>query len=508
MISLMRNSTASMLALTLVLLGCGGGGTDGPVTPAPTPDIAVAVGSSLSVVRGTSSSATITVTRIGGYSGTITLSASGVPTGVTTTFDPTTLVGTALTSSVTFTVSGAAVATTSTVTISASGNGVTAKSVQFTLTVSTPAATTLTSLGLGTVADRYTAELWVRGTTAYTTTWGTRSVTGRGNAIKIWDVSTNTPTLGDSIIVANAGTLGDVQVSDDGSLLVAAIESNPNGGLAIYQLDTPRSARLLVRTVGGELQYGVHTAEIARVNGVLYAFCAVDPVNGVPARLVIVSLANPSQPTTVASLPMGTPFIHDVFVRDGLLFTGEWNDGIGIWDIGGGGTGGTVSVPKRISRLATVGGKVHNVWWYHDPVANSKRYLFVGEEGPGVIGSSSVGDIHVVDISTITAPTEVARFTVAGGGTHNFSVDEANGFLYAAYYNAGVRVVDVRGDLSTCTASQKTADGRCDLTLMGRATAVFSGNGSVYVWGVHWSSSGVFASDMLNGLWRISPASR
>ena len=373
----------------------------------------------------------------------------------------------------------------------------------------TPAGpVTLTSLGLGAVADRYTAELWVRGTTAYSTTWGTRSATGRGNAIKIWDVSGNVPALVDSLIVANAGTLGDVQVSDDGTLLVAAIEPNPNGGLAIYRLDSPRSARLLVRTTGGELQYGVHTAEIARVNGILYAFCAIDPGSGVPARLVIVSLADPSQPVTVASLQLGAPYIHDVFVRDGLLFTAEWNNGVGIWDIGGGGTGGTVSEPKRISSVATVGGKVHNLWWYQDPSNGSKRFLFVGEEGPGAIGSSSVGDVHVVDLSTLSAPVEVARYTVAGGGTHNFSVDEASGLLYAAYYNAGVRVLDVRGDLGSCTSAQRLSDGRCDLNLMGREKALFTGNVPVYVWGVHWSGSGVFASDMLNGLWRITPARR
>ncbi len=507
-IMLRRVRTASFLATTCLLLACGGGASDGPVTPLPTPAIAVTVGNSLSTVRGASTSATITVTRSGGYTGTITLSATGVPTGVIATFDPATLSGMASTSALTVTATSSALVATSTITVNVIGDGVAATSAQFTLSIAAPGPATLSSLGLGAVADRFTSELWVRGTTAYTTTWGTRSGTGRGNAIKIWDVSANTPVLVDSLIVANASTLGDVQVSDDGSLLVAAIEANPNGGLAVYQLDTPRSARLLVRTTGGELQYGVHTAEIARVNGVLYAFCAVDPANGVPARLVIVSLANPSAPTTVASLQMGAPFIHDVFVRDGLLFTAEWNDGIGIWDIGGGNVGGTVAVPVRISRLATVGGKVHNVWWLHDPVTNTKRYLAVGEEGPGVIGSSSVGDIHIVDIGTITTPIEVARYAVSGAGTHNFSVDEANGLLYAAFYNGGVRVLDVRGDLSSCTAAQRTVDGRCDLALMGREKALFAGSGAVFVWGVHWSSSGVFASDMLSGLWRFTPASR
>lgn len=487
---------------------CGGESTDGPTTVVQTPTIMVSATSTAAASRGTSSTIQVTVARAGGYLGDIALSATGVPTGVTASFNPVTLSGAATTSTLRLTVTSNATASTSTITILATGTGVSTTQATIALTVSQPLATALTSLGVGLVPDRYTAELWVRGTTAYTTSWGTRSATGRGNAIKIWDVSSNMPTLVDSIIVENAGTIGDVQVSDDGRLLVAGIEPNGNGGLAIYQLDTPRSARLLTRTTGGDLRYGVHTAELARVDGVLYAFCSIDPASGVPARLVIMSLANPSNPVAVASIQLGAPYIHDVFVRDGLLFTAEWNDGVGIWDIGGGGTGGTVAVPKRVARLATVGGKVHNVWWYQDPVTSSKKYLFVGEEGPGQIGLSSVGDVHVVDISTITALVEVARYTVPGAGTHNFSVDEANGILYAAYYNGGVRAIDVRGDLGTCLANQRTSDGRCDLTLMGREKGVFSGTQSLYVWGVHWSSSGLFASDMLAGLWRLTPATR
>ena len=384
--------------------------------------------------------------------------------------------------------------------------------------VTTPADTTatvpvpprpgvLTHLGQGAVPERYTAEVWVRGTTAYTTSWGTRAGT-RGNAVKIWDVSANQPRLVDSVIVANATTTGDVQVSDDGSLMVVAIESNPNGGVAIYSMVNPRAPQLLVRTTGGELQNGVHTAEVARVNGVLYAFCAVNQANGVPSRLVVLDLSTPSAPRTVWSQAMGSPFLHDVSVRGGLLFTAEWNDGVGIWDIGA--QSGTVAAPRLLGRARTVGGQVHNVWWLHDPGTQFKKYLLVGQEGPGAIGSSSAGDVHVVDISTLTAPVEVAVYSVAGAGTHNFSVDEAQGFAYAAYYNGGVRVLDVRGDLATCTTVQKTTDGRCDLAKMSRERASYAGVGGVpvFVWGVHWSASGLFASDMLNGLWRAAPATR
>lgn len=365
-------------------------------------------------------------------------------------------------------------------------------------------AVPLAVLGHGDVPDRFTSELWVQGTTAYTASWGTRG-TKSGNAVKIWDVSSAQPTLVDSVIVASAGTLGDVQVSDDGTLLVVAIEPRPNGGIAIYSLANPRKPQLIIRYSSARLENGVHTAEVQRVNGKLYAFCAIDPSNLVPAKLVIVDLSVPSAPVETAAFTVGTPFIHDVFVRNGMLFTAEWNDGLGIYDIGAG--RGSITAPDFQGRVFTVGGQVHNVWWYNDPTSGSKRYAFVGEEGPGSIGSSSVGDIHVVDVSNFVRPVEVAVFSVTGAGVHNFSMDESRGLLYAAYYNGGVKVLDVRGDLSTCTAAQKTPDNRCDLTKMGRlkAFANISANGLAYVWGVHFASGSLYASDMLTGLWKFSP---
>ena len=371
-----------------------------------------------------------------------------------------------------------------------------------TTTITPPVtASALTVLGQGTVIDRYTSELWVRGTTAYTSSWGTRGVTV-GNAVKIWDVSGTSPLLVDSVIVANAGTTGDVQVSDDGTILAVAIEPRPNGGLAIYSLADPRKPQLITRYSSPRLQAGVHTAELARVNGTLYAFCAIDPANLVRAQLVIVSLANPAVPVEVSAMTIGNPFIHDVFVRDGLLFTAEWNDGVAIYDIGA--TSGTVEAPKYIGRVQTVGGQVHNMWWFNDPTTSEKRYVFVGQEGPGSIGFSSIGDIHVVDISNRAVPKEVAVYSVAGAGVHNLSMDEANGRLYAAYYNGGVKVLNVRGDLSKCTAAQQTNDGRCDLAKMGRLVAFTSNSGLAYVWGVHWQSNALYASDMLSGLWKFA----
>ena len=374
------------------------------------------------------------------------------------------------------------------------------------------AAGKLALLGNGVETARYTAEIAVRGNTAYTTTWSFRGA-NPGNKINVWDVSGNTPALVDSVLVSNATTLGDVAVSDDGALLVVATERS-GGSIVIFDLADPRHPRLLSRFNNAHTDPGVHTAEIGRVNGKLYGFLSIDPTSTAHARLVIVDLSTPSAPREVFTKEVGNPFVHDTFVRDGLLFVALWDDGMQIWDLGGcGGSGASPENPRVLGGVKTVGGEVHNVWWYHDP-SGGKRFAFVGQEGPGAIGSSSVGDIHVVDITDPTQPKEVAFYHVDGAGTHNFSVDEAHGVLYAAYYNAGVRAIDVRGDLASCLPSQQVGSGdgggsvRCDLRLMGRelATGLLDAGKPVYVWGVQYLGGNVYASDMLNGIWKLGAA--
>ena len=370
----------------------------------------------------------------------------------------------------------------------------------------------LSIIGRGDMTDRFMAEVWTHGDVAYTSSWGSRG--GQvGNAVHIWRVDGDSPELVDSLIVENATTLGDVQVSDDGRLLVVATERQ-NGSIVIYDLANPLKPARLTRYETDNTSNGVHTAEVARVNGTLYGFLSVDPPD---ARLVIVDLSDPANPREVFVRSMGAPFVHDVFVRDGILFTALWNDGLTIWDLGGGGKGGSPSNPVQIGNVRTAtfsplvsGSEAHNVWWFHDPAGgpNAKRYAFVGEEGPASSQTSSSGDIHVVDISDMSAPREVAFYHVDGAGTHNFSMDEDRGVLYAAYYNGGLRALDVRGDLSSCSADQKSPDGRCDLRKMGReiAAGLQGGNLSVYVWGVRFDGSFVYASDMLNGLWKLAAA--
>lgn len=356
---------------------------------------------------------------------------------------------------------------------------------------------TLTVIGHGAVLTRFTAELAVRGDWAYTTTWGNR--TGApGNAVFIWNVAGNTPLLTDSLIVSDASTLGDVQISDDGALLVVAREYD--GAIVLYDRTDPAHPQWRATFTSANTANGVHTVKLGRVDGRHYAFLAVNPGAG-GARLVIVDITDPAAPAEVMARVMGRPYVHDTYVRDGILFTALWDDGVGIWDIGGGGRGGSIADPVLISTFAPASGNIHNIWWFHDP-SGAKRYLFLGEEGPGSVGTLSSGDIHVIDIADIEQPRQVARYSVPGAGTHNFSMDEASGILYAAYYNGGVRALDVTGDLETCSAAQRLADGFCDLRSLGREKAVALTTGH-YIWGVAYQDGTVYASDMTSGIYRI-----
>ncbi|MBL8962108.1 MAG: hypothetical protein JNJ98_19760, partial [Gemmatimonadetes bacterium] len=310
--------------------------------------------------------------------------------------------------------------------------------------ITPPTPSIMTVSGRGTATARYNAELWIHGSYGYTSTWGTRTVGGvgrSGNVIYIWDVRPATPTLVDSVAIPGVGTLGDVQVSSDGRYLVVCSEPGP-GYLFTFDLANPVRPQLVSTFSTDKSTRGIHTAELQTIGGKLYAFASINTGNGHPARMMIVDLSTPTAPREVWTLDVLGSFVHDVFVRDGLLFTAQWNNGMVVHDIGGSGRGGSINAPVLLGGVATTGGKVHNIWWLHD--GTNKRFAIIGEEGPATLFTSSSGDIHVVDISNLAAMREVAFLNVPGAGTHNFSVDEANGYLYAAYYNGGVQVLDVR----------------------------------------------------------------
>ena len=350
------------------------------------------------------------------------------------------------------------------------------------------------------VSERFSSDLWVHGSYAYTGTWGDR---GRvGNILKVWSLSgSGAPTPAGSVTVPGISTVSDVQVSEDGQLLVLSGEIGPGGGIYLYELSDPARPSLLSEaTTPG----GVHTVTLATIDGRNYAFAAKNPLLGAdppdnePA-LLIYDITDPEAPTVVHREPIPAEYgIHDTFVRDGIAFIFAWNTGVIIYDVGNGLRGGTPGDPVEISRLITsangicCGPSVHNGWWFHNPVSGERRYLFIGQEGSSVLGSLSSGDIHVVDVSDLANPTEVAFFHLNGAGAHNFWMDEERQILYAAYYNGGVIALDVSGTLTGNLSSRLLSQVRP------------GGPGNTFTWGVQLANGFLYAIDMLSGLWQLT----
>lgn len=267
------------------------------------------------------------------------------------------------------------------------------------------------------------------------------------------------------------------------------------------QYDNPvagDTVRWAVTAGGGTLADTVTVSNNAGLASTSYTLGAATGVNTVTASHaasapITFSATAVAGLIFVTSVPIPANYgIHDTFVRDGLAFVFAWNSGVRIYDVGNGVKGGSPAAPESVSTFITAGGEVHNGWWFWNPSNNEKRYLFIGQEGPGTIGSSSQGDIHVLDLSNLQAPDTVARFHIAGGGPHNFWIDEAAQILYASYYNKGVVALDISGTLSG------------DLSSRGIDTIVPGGAGNTYVWSVMQHGASLYAIDMLSGLWQLN----
>ena len=184
----------------------------------------------------------------------------------------------------------------------------------------------------------------------------------------------------------------------------------------------------------------------------------------------------------VASFYGGSSFLHDVYLRNGLAFLSHWDAGLIILDVSNGVAGGSPTNPVLVGRVQTVGGQTHNAWYW--PAAG---YVFVGEE------SSRPGVVHVVDVSDLSNPEEVATFGVSGDTPHNFWLDEARGILYVAWYSRGLRAIDVGGELLGPLETQ------------GREVGSIEYSGATFSWAPQLHGGLVYVSDIISGLWILRP---
>lgn len=368
-------------------------------------------------------------------------------------------------------------------------SGSAADSVLISVTARAVQPITFTEVGVGIVQERYTSDLWVHGTHAYTGTWGVRSSGGSsrsGNTLNVWDVSDPAaPSLVHELTV-DARTVNDVKVSADGGLGAITHEGSDDGlnGVTLLDLSDPAHPVEITRYTTG-LTSGVHNLWIDDDH--LYVVA-----DGASGGLRILDISDPTDPFEVAAFSAGESFLHDVFVRDGLAFLSHWDAGLVILDVGHGIAGGSPSAPVEVSRIRTAGGQTHNAWYW--PEAG---YVFVGEEDVG-----TPGRMHVVDVSDLWHPREVATYAVPDATPHNFWLDEDGGILYAAWYERGIRAVDVSGELL----------GELELQGRERGAATYAGlqlncpgGEATCAWAPQLHDGLVYVSDMNTGLHVLSP---
>ena len=163
--------------------------------------------------------------------------------------------------------------------VQAQAGGLTA--VVFTAT-SVAAGTGLSVVGGGdNVPERFSSDLWVHGNYAYSGTWGFREE--EGNTLKVWSLDAGgAPTLVGSVTVPDIGTVSDVQVSEDGQLLVLSGERGPDGGIYLYSSKQPGRTRRSSAQRWSATQASTPSPS-SNIAGRLYAFAARNPgFPGVP----------------------------------------------------------------------------------------------------------------------------------------------------------------------------------------------------------------------------------
>ena len=345
----------------------------------------------------------------------------------------------------------------------------------------------VTVVGQGTQTARFTSDLWVHGSYAYTGAFGGRSEGGDTlvGRIFVWDISDpSSPSLTDSVVV-DATKVNDVKVRADGAVAVLTHEGSSDGlnGITLLDLSDPAHPSPITRFTTS-LEWGVHNVWIESE----FVYAAVDGIGG----LRVIDISVPTNPRMVASFYAESSFLHDVYVRDGLAFLSHWDAGLIILDVGNGVAGGAPSNPVEVSRIGMAGGQTHNAWYWP-----ATGYVFVGEEDFG-----TPGIMHIVDVRDLSNPREVATFRVPGAPPHNFWLDEKRGVLYLAWYQNGIRVLDVSGTLlgeldrqgREIASLQYAAEGEC---FRGAATCT---------WAPQLHDGLLYISDVNSGLWVLRPS--
>src|SRR5206468_7238992 len=194
-----------------------------------------------------------------------------------------------------------------------------------------------------------TSEVWIHpnGKVAYLGTHG------GGDRLYAIDISDPThPTIVDSI-QSNTRLVNDLMTTSDGNYLVFTREgaSDRKNGIVVADTHDPLHPKAIAEFTAG-VTSGVHSAYVyTQPKYGTHVYLTNDGTGAIH----IVDINDPAHPKEVATWKTAGSdnsgrYVHDVDVRDGILYGAWWNDGLVMLDVGNGIKGGSPSAPKLIAQ--------------------------------------------------------------------------------------------------------------------------------------------------------------
>ena len=320
-------------------------------------------------------------------------------------------------------------------------------------------------VGHGLISDVLTGDLWVWAGVdkhegkdfAVTGTWGSN-----GEAY-FWDVTDPSKMVIIDTITVDARTVNDVKISEDGRVGVMTREgaSNRKNGFVILDVTDPYNVKITAE-YNDDMTGGVH-------NVFIYENHVYAVNNG--RKYDIINIDDPSNPFRVGVYEMDTPghSIHDVWIENGIAYSSNWSDGVVAVDIGGmkfdeadrsqsqfnpllaKAGQGSPSNPIKLAEMGDPTGRNHAAFPFLSK-STGNFYIISGDENfPwGVMAtqgkpSNPRGGFHFLNFTDPDNPKEDAIYEVPEAGSHNLWV--YGDILIAGNYQAGLRVVDISGEL-------------------------------------------------------------
>ncbi|MDA0313289.1 MAG: Ig-like domain-containing protein [Gemmatimonadetes bacterium] len=360
--------------------------------------------------------------------------------------------------------------------------------------------------GRGGVSDQRSSDLWMfEGVDGrdygLTGTWG-----AEGWAF-FWDVTNPTAIAKIDSIQVDARTVNDVKVAPNGRYAALSREgaSTRKDGPVLVDLSDPMHPVIASYIEDSHITGGVHN--MFAMDNYLFALSNGD-------KYVIFDVTDLKNPKFVSEYNHPNSRVHDVWVHDGVAYSSEWGTGVVVVDVGNGKWGGSIENPVFVTAVPYPVGQTHAAFPYYSESAD-KFYLFLGDEIMGRgdqawrgTGLNTVpagrdgtpvafsGYVHIIDFTDPEHPLDIARYEVPEFGTHNMWVEDD--VLYQAYYDGGVRMVDVSGELMGNLATQ----GREIAVFKPFTSDGFTPNVSM-VWGAQPYKGNIFFSDLTSGLWSV-----